>query len=380
MRANAEPLDLLHERFVEWHRKTQIPIDSYAENIGLYRQTRIGRPVPLGLVVPRASANTGIAGHSVKDVDADHLTLVKPPNRNNDVYAGVLRFIRKVVPPGSGATSPVESIQEQEAEEASPLRLLFSKNSTFPSLRFSIINEGNNPAQIVAIRLIVASKAKDNHTGIEYFTGIRTALKVDVNRALEGGKIELLDERFIFLQPREIEALSLTIELSNVIALIDIDIAYLEAGAREVKTFSPDQVILAHSPVDKFGAPGCFELIDRRVGIDVLCDRKHFYPWKGMAYSDCQNWRYAMTWGSGCFLIGDVSSRWTALKPLLGHKHVAGPIWASVAEVASRRKMPLPILGALRDLISDKDQVARLGMSDDEAYGVIVASALRKLT
>jgi pimeloyl-ACP methyl ester carboxylesterase len=70
MKANAEPLDLLHDRFIEWHRRTQIPIESYAENIGLFRTGLLGRPLPLGLVVPRASANTGIAGTSVRDVDA----------------------------------------------------------------------------------------------------------------------------------------------------------------------------------------------------------------------------------------------------------------------------------------------------------------------
>jgi hypothetical protein len=99
MRANAEPLDLLHDQFIEWHRHHPVPVESYAENVGLFRARWFRRPLPLGLVVPRASANPGIAGHTVRDVDDDHLTLVKPRNRQHDVYAGVLRFIGKALAP-----------------------------------------------------------------------------------------------------------------------------------------------------------------------------------------------------------------------------------------------------------------------------------------
>jgi hypothetical protein len=378
MRANAEPLDLLHDRFVEWHRKAQIPIDSYAENIGLFRQRLIGRPIPLGLVVPRASANTGIAGHSVKDVDADHLTLVKPSNRENDVYAGAIRFIRNIVPLVSGPPSTVESAQEVQG--LSSLRLLFARTSIFPSLRFSIINEANNPVQIVSIRSVIASKAKDNHTPFEYYTGIRTMLKVDINKTTEGEDVDLLGERVISLDPGEIEAFTLAIEMSNMVSLLDIDIDYVEVGVKELKTFSPDQLILAHSPVDELRAPGCFELVDRRSGIDILCEREILRPWKSMAYSDCQVWKYALARGAGCFLIGDVSRSWPALKTVLAQKRVAGPMWASVAEVALRRKMPAPVLEALRDLISDPSLVSGLGISDDEAYSVTIGSALRILT
>jgi hypothetical protein len=93
MRASADRLDVLHDQFIEWHRVRQIPVESYAENIGLFRTRWWWRPVPLGLVVPRASANPGIAGRTVRDVDDDHLTLVKPKDRTHDVYAGVLHFI-----------------------------------------------------------------------------------------------------------------------------------------------------------------------------------------------------------------------------------------------------------------------------------------------
>ena len=66
MRANAEALDMLNDQFIEWHRTHSIPVQSYVENIGLFRKRWWWRPLPLGVVVPRASANPGIAGHAVQ--------------------------------------------------------------------------------------------------------------------------------------------------------------------------------------------------------------------------------------------------------------------------------------------------------------------------
>ena len=110
MRANAEPLDILHDKFIEWHRQYPIPVVSYAENFPLSRRRWLPKLLRLGRVVPRASANPGVAGHTVHDVDDDHLTLVKPRNRQHDVYAGVKRFIEIAVKrssqPVASATTP----------------------------------------------------------------------------------------------------------------------------------------------------------------------------------------------------------------------------------------------------------------------------------
>ena len=120
MRANAEPLDILHDQFIEWYRIHPIPVASYAENVGLLRTRRFLRPLPLGLVVPRASANPGLAGHTVRDVDDDHLTLVKPPDREHDVYAGVVRFVRDALEVGSlepGSSSDVRAKPSRELHQ-----------------------------------------------------------------------------------------------------------------------------------------------------------------------------------------------------------------------------------------------------------------------
>jgi pimeloyl-ACP methyl ester carboxylesterase len=116
MRANAEPLDILHEQFLEWHRQHPIPVESYAENVGLFRTRWIGRPLPLGCVVPRTSANPGIPGHTIRDVDDDHLTLVKPSSRQHDVYAGVLRFIGTTLATGAQleSSSSLQSVNPHD--------------------------------------------------------------------------------------------------------------------------------------------------------------------------------------------------------------------------------------------------------------------------
>jgi tetratricopeptide (TPR) repeat protein len=144
MRANAEPLDILHDEFIEWHRVHQVPVLSYAENVGLFRARKwFLRAVPLGLAVPRASANPGIAGHTVRDVDDDHLTIVKPRDRKHDVYAGVLRFIRESLDAAPSAAPHVTARRPaaptQSSSSAAPVvgrpRVYLSYTLRTPGLR-----------------------------------------------------------------------------------------------------------------------------------------------------------------------------------------------------------------------------------------------------
>lgn len=100
MRADAGPLDALHDEFIEWLRRNPIPIASYTENLGLFRKRWFFRLVRLGRVVEPASADPGIEGHTPRPVDEDHLSLVRPRDRGHDVYAGVLRFIRDALASG----------------------------------------------------------------------------------------------------------------------------------------------------------------------------------------------------------------------------------------------------------------------------------------
>lgn len=107
MQAGKEPLDILHDQFLEWQRIRRVAVCSYAENRALFRGNFLQRLIsPFDeLVVPRDSANPNIAGHTVRDVDDDHLSIVKPRNRKSDVYAGVLRFLRECLDANVSAPS-----------------------------------------------------------------------------------------------------------------------------------------------------------------------------------------------------------------------------------------------------------------------------------
>lgn len=104
MATNAEPLDHLHDKFLAWHQDQPVLVESYAEHRPLCKG-----PISLGVVVKRGSANPGI-GLPPYDVDADHLSLVKPPTPphviHDIVFGGVLRFIDDALKPPSPFHKP----------------------------------------------------------------------------------------------------------------------------------------------------------------------------------------------------------------------------------------------------------------------------------
>lgn len=103
MSKNSVQLDLSHDKFLEWHKESQLPIESYLESMPLRRKTLfkslLGRFIRTPIVVQRTSANPGMGRWY--DVDADHLTLVKPtpakPEIHTHVFCGSLKFIRSVL-------------------------------------------------------------------------------------------------------------------------------------------------------------------------------------------------------------------------------------------------------------------------------------------
>lgn len=76
MKGNDEALDLDHQRFVNWHRCNPIPVLTFAESHPMKRKTRFGGFLPRVMIVQRASASLDMG--PVHDVEADHLSLVKP--------------------------------------------------------------------------------------------------------------------------------------------------------------------------------------------------------------------------------------------------------------------------------------------------------------
>ncbi len=107
-------LDQLHRQFVEWHRKTGVRVEAYAEGIGMKRHHWLGRLGPKIMVVPPTSADPQLPACRCIPCHDDHVELVKPRNRQHDVYAGVLRFSREIVEGLSGGDRVLEPVEAED--------------------------------------------------------------------------------------------------------------------------------------------------------------------------------------------------------------------------------------------------------------------------
>lgn len=147
MKSNEESLNLVHERFILWNKKNPIHIETFAESHPIRRQKWYGGFLPRLMVVPRTSANPDIG--RIHDVDADHLSLVKP-TRESFVFEQSIRYVTTIIetlpgspcsipdtqplPPGASATeanySALNSIYiEFNTEKESDLKEIQSKLS-----------------------------------------------------------------------------------------------------------------------------------------------------------------------------------------------------------------------------------------------------------
>jgi hypothetical protein len=130
MASGSRHLEHLHSRFVAWHSKAQPTTEAYAEGTGMKRQHWWLRWLPAVFAVKPGSADPQLAGCRCIPCHHDHLALVKPPDREHDVYAGVLKLVRtKVATLSHQATA-------NPALEAPP-----SAPSTIRSLIIDILRE-----------------------------------------------------------------------------------------------------------------------------------------------------------------------------------------------------------------------------------------------
>ncbi|MFL6520398.1 MAG: alpha/beta fold hydrolase [Chthoniobacterales bacterium] len=93
MASGVRHLERLHSHFVEWQGETQVPIEAYAERLGMTRENIWLRWLTKLLIVSPGSADPQIKGCRCIPCNNHHTGLVKPANRDHDVYSGVLKFI-----------------------------------------------------------------------------------------------------------------------------------------------------------------------------------------------------------------------------------------------------------------------------------------------
>jgi pimeloyl-ACP methyl ester carboxylesterase len=100
-------LDTLHDDFLQWQKTSGCQVQSFVEKEGLYRRRWWWTAVSLGQAVPQQSGNPNIVGCPCDPIPADHIQLVKPANRESDVFAGTDRFLKKIL--GSVKAEPPET-------------------------------------------------------------------------------------------------------------------------------------------------------------------------------------------------------------------------------------------------------------------------------
>jgi pimeloyl-ACP methyl ester carboxylesterase len=160
--------------------------------------------------------------------DTDHFTSVKPAGLEHPAHKQLVLFKQDF----DEWLSTVGRVQVAQAQTLAinapslgegtrpPIRVVFPKIVEYPNVKFSITNESETPIQITGLHVVVAAKAADNHSGAEYFTGIRTQLEFNINTVGEGDIRELLGQRVVTLGPKEAESFSLNLFIDNALALL----------------------------------------------------------------------------------------------------------------------------------------------------------------
>lgn len=194
-----ETLDFLHDQFIEWQRIWQVSICSYAENLGLFKKTLFFKIIPfrMRLVVTRDSANPNIANHTVRDVDEDHLSIVKPRYRNSDVYAGTLRFLKECISALPAHSNRHEVVYPPISEEGDLLSTLASLSPKQKEI-FQVIASYGNGLQVT----VLAEKVGLNRSEVVYRVRELTAqglLSSEVSEFLTDHQVRI-SERIIFLR------------------------------------------------------------------------------------------------------------------------------------------------------------------------------------
>ena len=134
MAAGERHLDRLHQRFVEWQLHSTTKVEAYTENIGMKRHAVWARVLPAVVIVPPDSANPQMAGCRCIPCHDDHVSLVKPPSRHHDVYAGVLRFVKAAVVP-SKVVAPRSDLPTADADVRQMILQILREEGLLPLRR-----------------------------------------------------------------------------------------------------------------------------------------------------------------------------------------------------------------------------------------------------
>ena len=331
-------------------------------------------------------------GDPYKVPGSDHFSIAKPSDPRAIQHRLLVQFVESFRSDNrdsrnreylGSSGNPVDGsqVERQNARghpglERDQIAVVFPRKLEFPAVRFSIVNQGHLPMQVTDIRVAVAAKVKDEHGDDRFLTGPRMRLKLDLHAA-EGGDVpNLLEDRTATLAPKDIEAFLVDLTLEDSIAVLDIELEYVGAGLTSASIYNPHEILLVHAPTKT--APGAVALVTRSRAFELLFDPEGFMPWNVSDYRSCPLWHAALLRAAGRLLIGDVENRWQRLQKLLDRDDFAGPVLASIAETATRIRMPDLVMTALDEWTSQPQLIKRLGISDSESYAVVIERSLER--
>ncbi|MFG2835663.1 hypothetical protein ACGFYE_11810 [Streptomyces zaomyceticus] len=252
--------------------------------------------------------------------------------------------------------------------------VIFEARPSFPKLEFSIINRGQTPIQITAIRVLKAASIKSTINGewAEYLRGRRLQLDFDLQTARQGSWVSALPGEVSNLGPYEAEPFTLDLSAIGTLNLVDIEFEYISVATPHVLMARPSEIIYVDSPLTRIGYPGSIQLISREGALSSLLDGAPV-PIHGPAIEhDPEDAKTLFLRGVAHLRHNDVSDVWERVAAKFGDSPDFGPAVASFAEFGRTCGLPESVSEGLEAWLGDPAAIRRAPNWDNESHTRIV--------
>jgi hypothetical protein len=368
LRAGNWTLKEIDAQFKNLVNERRIPglvgIEAYENHFILHRKWLPDRQV----VVTEESAGRYF-GAPILLRNTDHFSSVKPTDREHPSYELLVDFLEKHF----GADR-----ERTALSGAQIVSFVFETQPTYPRLKFSVTNVSKQHVQITNLRVFKVAAMKDEHSSFRHLMGPRMKLDFNLKAAPEGIGEELLEDRVSDLVPGASEAFEITLEVENMVALIDFEAECVTASSRTPRTARPSTVALVHAPTEQ--DPGQIAVMERRSLWNAMLTETATVPWRQCGYQDCRTHELVLFRGAATLSFDDPERGWELLRSTFEKSGTFGFILASYADGLRQGFVSESVKAFLSDFISDPKNIKRLGITDIEVPAVTISRALADAT